>query len=49
MKYKIVLTAYPFDDLTTIKVRPALCLTEPISNYNHTVMAFISSQIDKSK
>ena len=26
---KIVLVPFPFDDLSTSKVRPAVCLTEP--------------------
>ena len=44
-KGKIVLVPFPFDDLTVGKLRPALCLTEPISTYRHVVMAFISSQV----
>ena len=48
MKNKIVLISYPFDDQITFKVRPALCLTEPISDYKHIIMSFISSQIEKS-
>ena len=34
--------------LFRIKVRPAICLTRPIGNYNHVVIAFITSQIPKS-
>jgi hypothetical protein len=29
-KGKVVLVPFPFDDLSTTKVRPAVCLTEPI-------------------
>lgn len=44
MKSKIVLVRFPFDDLSATKVRPALCLTEPIGTHNHVVLAFITSQ-----
>ncbi len=43
-KGKIVLVPFPFDDLSTAKVRPAVCLTEPIGPYRHVVLAFISSR-----
>lgn len=42
---KVVLVPFPFDDLTNSKVRPAVCLTEPIGEHRHAVLAFISSQI----
>ena len=45
MKNSIVLVPFPFDDFSSIKVRPALCLTNEIGIYNHIVIAFISSQI----
>lgn len=48
MKHKIVLVPFPFDDLKDIKVRPALCLTDRISGYQHIVIAFITSQIEKA-
>jgi mRNA interferase MazF len=44
-KGKIVLVPFPFDDLTADKVRPALCLTDPIGPHRHVVVAFISSQV----
>ncbi len=44
-KGKIVLVPYPFDDFSSVKARPALCLTEPIGNHNHILIAFISSKI----
>lgn len=39
---------FPFDDLSATKVRPALCLTQSISHYDHVVVAFITSQVLKS-
>ncbi len=48
MKWKIVLVPFPFDDLTGTKVRPAVCLTEEISTYQHVVIAFITSQVTKA-
>lgn len=48
MKNKIVLVPFPFDDLTGAKVRPALCLTDAISNYDHIVISFITSQLSKA-
>jgi len=45
IRSKVVLVPFPFDDLSTAKVRPATCLTEPIGQYNHVILAFISSQI----
>jgi len=49
MKYDIVLISFPFDDLFTTKVRPAVCLTEPIGPYNHVILAFITSNIQNAK
>ncbi len=45
LKNSIVLLPFPFDDLTAMKVRPAVCLTNPISPHKHVVLAFISSRI----
>jgi mRNA interferase MazF len=45
MRYKVVLVPFPFDDLSSSKVRPAVCLTEPIGPYRHVVLAFITSRI----
>jgi mRNA interferase MazF len=42
---KVVLLPFPFDDLSTTKVRPAVCLTEPVGPHRHVVVAFITSQI----
>lgn len=45
MKGKIVLVPFPFDDLSTSKVRPALCLTNALGPHRHVIVSFISSQI----
>ena len=44
-KYKVVLVPFPFDDLSSSKVRPAVCLTDPIGPYRHVILAFITSRI----
>ena len=43
-KGKIVLVPFPFDDMSSTKVRPALCLTDPIGSFRHVVLAFLTSQ-----
>ena len=45
MKGKIVLVPFPFDDLSTTKVRPAVCLTDSVGPHRHVIMAFISSRM----
>jgi mRNA interferase MazF len=45
IKGKVVLIPFPFDDLSTTKVRPAVCLTNSIGKYNHIILALITSQI----
>ena len=45
IKGKVVLVSFPFDDLSSTKVRPAVCLTDSISEHYHVVLAFISSQL----
>ncbi|MBW4463478.1 MAG: type II toxin-antitoxin system PemK/MazF family toxin [Nodosilinea sp. WJT8-NPBG4] len=42
---KVVLVPFPFDDLSTTKVRPAVCLTHAIGPYQHVLLAFITSRI----
>jgi mRNA interferase MazF len=42
---KVVLVPFPFDDLSGEKVRPAVCLTDPIGANRHVILSFISSQI----
>ena len=44
MKGKIVLVPFPFDDLSTTKVGPAVCLTDPVGPHRHVIIAFISSR-----
>jgi mRNA interferase MazF len=45
MRYRVVLVPFPFDDLTGRKVRPAVCLTNPVGPHRHVVLAFISSVV----
>jgi mRNA interferase MazF len=45
MRFKIVLVPFPFDDLSSSKVRPAICLTDPIGEHEHVVLAFITSRV----
>jgi mRNA interferase MazF len=40
MRFKVVLVEFPFDNLSGLKVRPAVCLTEPLGRYKHLVLAF---------
>lgn len=42
---KVVLVPFPFDDLSGEKVRPAVCLTEPVGPHRHVVLAFITSKV----
>ncbi len=44
-KGKIVLVPFPFDDLSAAKVRPAVCLTNPLGAHRHVILAFITSRI----
>ena len=48
MKNKIVLVPFPFDDLSSQKVRPAVCLTKEIQPYKHVVLAFITSNVSST-
>ncbi|MGH7952046.1 MAG: type II toxin-antitoxin system PemK/MazF family toxin [Limisphaerales bacterium] len=41
---KIFLVPFPFDELSATKLRPAVCLTEPIGVNRHIVVAFIPSR-----
>lgn len=47
-KYKVVLVPFPFDDLSSSKVRPAVCLTDLIGPHDHLILAFITSRIPDS-
>lgn len=43
MKGNVVLVPFPFDDLSGIRVRPAVCVTEAITVHRHVVIAYVSS------
>lgn len=45
IKNSIVLVPFPFDDFSAVKVRPAICLTSGTGNYDHIIIALISSRI----
>ncbi|HEU5011682.1 MAG TPA: type II toxin-antitoxin system PemK/MazF family toxin [Roseiflexaceae bacterium] len=45
LKHSVVLVPFPFNDLSSSKVRPAVCLTHAIGPHNHVVLAFITSRI----
>jgi mRNA interferase MazF len=47
-KHKVVLILFPFDDLSSTKVRPAVCLTDLIGPHDHVILAFITSRIPAS-
>ena len=47
-KHKVVLIQFPFDDLSSSKVRPAACLTDLIGPHDHIILAFITSRIPAS-
>jgi mRNA interferase MazF len=48
MKGNVVLIQFPFDDLSSSKVRPAYCLTQPIGIYRHVIFALITSRVEKA-
>jgi mRNA interferase MazF len=43
-KGKVVLVPFSFADLSGTKVRPAVCLTDPIGPFRHVILAFLTSQ-----
>jgi mRNA interferase MazF len=45
LKHKVVLVPFPFDDLSSTKVRPAVCLTDIIGVHHHIVLAFVTSRV----
>jgi len=45
IKNFVVLVPFPFDDFSATKVRPALCLTESIGDFDHVIIGFISSKV----
>jgi len=48
IRHRVVLVPFPFDDLSGAKVRPAVCLTEPIGEHRHVALAFITSRVPAS-
>jgi mRNA interferase MazF len=48
IKGKVVLVPFPFDDLSSTKVRPAVCLTSSLGVYSHIVLAFITSRVSEN-
>jgi len=48
MKFKIVLINFPFDDFIETKLRPAICLTNIISEHRHIILAFITSNLNNA-
>jgi mRNA interferase MazF len=48
MKFEIVLINFPFDNFSETKLRPALCLTEPLSKYRQIIFAPITSNMSNA-
>lgn len=44
-KGKVFLVPFPYDDLSANKLRPALCLTNPLGARRHVILAYITSRI----
>ena len=44
LKWKIVLVNYPFDESDQSKMRPALCLNDPVGPYAHVIVGYFTSQ-----
>lgn len=44
-KGKVFLVPFPYDDLSANKLRPAACLTNPVSARRHIILAYITSRI----
>ena len=42
---RVVLVQYPWDDLSSTKGRPSLCLSEPRGDFRQLILAFIGSKI----
>ena len=45
VKGNVVLVPFPFDDLSTTKVRPAVCLTSPVSQRWEAWVATLLQQL----
>jgi hypothetical protein len=48
-KGRIVLVPFPFDDVTASKVRPAVCLTDPIGRHRHVTLTTTLIRRDMGK
>lgn len=46
-KGNVVLVSFPFSDFSDFKLRPALCLTDPILPYEQLILVGVSSQVRK--
>jgi mRNA interferase MazF len=44
-KGKVVLLPFPFDGLSHNKVRPVVCLTDPLRVVRHVILDFMTSQM----
>ena len=44
-RHEVVLVQFPFDDLSSAKLRPAVCLTKPIGPHQHPIVAFVTSRM----
>lgn len=42
---KVVLVPFPYDDVSGSKLRPAVCLTQPMGARRHVILAYITSRI----
>jgi mRNA interferase MazF len=50
LKYSIVAVEFPFSDqLSETKLRPVLCLTDPLGKYDEVIIAYITSKIPFDK
>lgn len=44
-KGKVCLVPFPYDDLSANKLRPAVCLTNPVGARRQIILAYITSRI----
>lgn|SRR5258708_3833811 len=42
---EIVLASYPYDDFTSQKIRPVLCLSKSIGPYRRVIVSYITSKV----
>ena len=43
-KYKVVLASFPFGEILVRKIRPALCISEPVGKYAEVLTVYITSK-----